>query len=42
MLPDRVSNPGPMTYVSVALPIAPRGPAGKLGIPDRHPTNPIK
>ena len=26
MLPDRVSNPGPMTYESGALPIALRGP----------------
>ena len=30
MLPDRVSNPGPLTYESGALPIAPRGPAAKL------------
>ena len=29
MLPDRVSNPGPLTYESGALPIALRGPAGK-------------
>ena len=29
MLPDRVSNPGPLTYESGALPIAPRGPATK-------------
>ena len=28
MLPDRVSNPGPLTYESDALPIALRGPAG--------------
>ena len=28
MLPDRVSNQGPLTYVSGALPIALRGPAG--------------
>ena len=28
MLPDRVSNPGPLTYESSALPIALRGPAG--------------
>ena len=28
MLPDLVSNPGPLTYVSGALPIALRGPAG--------------
>ena len=27
MLPDRVSNPGPQTYESDALPIALRGPA---------------
>ena len=27
MLPDRVSNPGPVTYESGALPIALRGPA---------------
>ena len=27
MLPDRVSNPGPLTYESGALAIAPRGPA---------------
>ena len=27
MLPDRVSNPGPLTYESGALPIAPRSPA---------------
>ena len=32
MLPDRVSNPGPLTYESGALPIALRGPApgGKI------------
>ena len=29
MLPDRVSNPGPLTYESGALPIALRSPAGK-------------
>ena len=29
MLPDRVSNPGPLTYESSALPIALRGPARK-------------
>ena len=28
MLPDRVSNTGPLTYESGALPIALRGPAG--------------
>ena len=27
MLPDRVSNPGPLTYESGALPVALRGPA---------------
>ena len=27
MLPDRVSNPGPLTYESGALPISLRGPA---------------
>ena len=27
MLPDRVSNPGPLVYESGALPIALRGPA---------------
>ena len=30
MLPDRVSNPGPLTYESGALPIALRGPASPL------------
>ena len=30
MLPDRVSNPGPLTYESGALPIALRGPAALL------------
>ena len=30
MLPDRVSNPGPLTFESGALPIALRGPAGAL------------
>ena len=30
MLPDRVSNPGPLTYESGALPIALRGPAEKM------------
>ena len=30
MLPDRVSNPGPLTYESGALPIALRGPASHL------------
>ena len=31
MLPDRVSNPGPLTYESGALPIALRGPASHFG-----------
>ena len=30
MLPDLVSNPGPLTYESGALPIALRGPAHEL------------
>ena len=30
MLPDRVSNPGPLTYESGALPIALRGPANEF------------
>ena len=30
MWPDRVSNPGPPTYESGALPIALRGPAFKM------------
>ena len=29
MLPDRVSNPGPLTYKSGALPIALRGPTNE-------------
>ena len=32
MLPDRVSNPGPLTYESDALPIALRGPARVLDV----------
>ena len=32
MLPDRVSNPGPLTYESGALPIALCGPAAKFEI----------
>ena len=32
MLPDRVSNPGPLTYESGALPIALRGPAAHLEV----------
>ena len=30
MLPDRVSNPEPLTYESGALPIALRGPAEQI------------
>ena len=30
MLPDRVSNPGPLTYKSGALPIALHGPANAI------------
>ena len=30
MLPERVSNPGPPTYESGALPIALRGPANSI------------
>ena len=30
MLPDRVSNPGPLTYESGVLPIALRGPASYI------------
>ena len=37
MLPDRVSNPGPPTYESGALPIALRGPAGGGGSWVRYP-----
>ena len=33
MLPDRVSNPGPLTYESGALPIALRGPAMCVLVP---------
>ena len=36
MLPDRVSNPGPLTYESGALPIALRGPA-KVELIIDHP-----
>ena len=32
MLPDRLSNPGPLTYESGALPIALRGPASWVQI----------
>ena len=32
MLSDRVSNPGPLTYESGALPIALQGPASEMEI----------
>ena len=35
MLPDRVSNPGPLTYESGALPIALRGPAKGMLAPSQ-------
>ena len=39
MLPDRVSNPGPLTYESGALPTALRGPAGKeTGLKNNSPS----
>ena len=39
MLPDRVSNPGPLTYESGALPIALRVPATSYVYqPTYHPT----
>ena len=43
MLPDRVSNPGPLTYESGALPIALRGPARyRLKYCLKGPLNPIQ
>ena len=36
MLPDRVSNPGPLTYKSGALPIGLHGPAGHSITTDFH------
>ena len=39
MLPDRVSNPGPLTYESDALPIALRGLAGKKVTPEHSTIN---
>ena len=38
MLPDRVSNPGPLTYEPGALPIALRGPAPALEVNQHHRT----
>ena len=37
MLPDRVSNPGPLTYESGALPIALRGPANSNDLYNMNP-----
>ena len=39
MLPDRVSNPGPLTYESGALPIALRGPETSPEDKRLHPTS---
>ena len=36
MLPDRVSNPGPLTYESGALPIALRGPWATCKVNEPH------
>ena len=41
MLPDRVSNPGPLTYESGALPIALRGPANYLKEADPSQLNSV-
>ena len=35
MLPDQVSNPGPLTFESGALPIALRGPANAKVVRDK-------
>ena len=35
MLPDRVSNPGPLTYESGALPIAHQGPVVQIFVSSR-------
>ena len=42
MLPDPVSNPGPLTYESGALPIALRGPEIRRLIKDNRPYFSIK
>ena len=39
MLPDRVSNPGPLTYESGALPIALRGPSLKCSNSNNRSSN---
>ena len=36
MLPDRVSNPRPLTYESGVLPIALRGPASKYSVKEHY------
>ena len=36
MLPDRVSNPGPLTYELGALPIALRGPASIINLKNKN------
>ena len=41
MLPDRVSNPGPLTYESGTLPIALSGPAPFLYEPELREPSPI-
>ena len=38
MWPDRVSNPGALTYKSGALPIALRGPANTPFLGEKHMT----
>ena len=40
MLPDRVSNPGPLTYESGALQIELRGPAQYVARPGIEPRTP--
>ena len=35
MWPDRVSNPGTLTYESGALPTVPRSPAGNFEVDDK-------
>ena len=42
MWPDRVSNPGPLTYESGALPIALHGPAVLTGKPEQMLQTQIK
>ena len=37
MLPDRVLNPGPLTYESCALPIVLRGPVATVASPSSDP-----